>query len=76
MRNAVYLAIVLWFIRRILRKTTQRKPNDSLVYGDYTFKVTFPPEMMKLALDGLQKELSDEIDRTVVAMLPSWKEFV
>ena len=76
MRNAVYLAIVLWFIRRILRKETSAasvKAPES--YSDPMQRVT-PGEVERMLLDGLQQEISDEIDRIVAAKLPSWKEFV
>ena len=91
MRNAVYLAIMLWFLRRILRKETPAAPGKAPAAARKQYgKVTFgslaedgclsyrytPEEIEKMLLDGLQKEISDEIDRTVVAKLPSRKEFV
>ena len=91
MRNAVYLAIVLWFIRRILRKESPAAPGKepavarkhhgkfacvSLAeYENITSRYT-PEEIEKMLVDGLQQEISSEIDRIIDSKLPSWKEFV
>lgn len=76
MRNAVYIAIVLWFLRRIFRKETPAAPVKAPEsYADPMQRVT-PGEVERMLLDGLQQEMPDEIDRIIAAKLPSWKEFV
>ena len=63
MHNAVYLAIVLWFLRRILRKDTPAAPVKAPEsYTDPMQRVT-PGEIQRMMLDGLQQEIQMEIDR-------------
>lgn len=75
MHNAVYLAIVLWFIRRILRKDTPaapvKAPDDTCDAFRYT-----PGEIENLLIEGLRFEIQQEIDRRLATKLPSWKEFI
>ena len=76
MRNAVYLAIILWFLRRILRKETPAVPVEAPESDADPMQRVTPGEIERMLLDGLQWEISAEIDRIVAAKLPSWKEFV
>lgn len=67
MHNAVYMAIVLWFLRRILRKETPAAPvKVPESYADPMQKVT-PGEIQRMLLDGLQREIQMKIDRVRLA---------
>ena len=69
MHNAVYMAIVLWFLRRILRKESPGKPvKVPESYADPMQRVT-PGEIERMLLDGLQWELQMEIDRDRLAKM-------
>lgn len=71
----MYLAIVLWFIRRILRKEAPaaagKRPDDTCDAFRYT-----PAEIENLLIEGLRFEIQQEIDRRLATKLPSWKEFI
>ena len=67
MHNAVYLAIVLWFIRRILRKDTPAAPVKAPESAADAMQRVTPGEIERMMLDELQREISDEIDRGRVA---------
>ena len=67
MRNAVYLAIVLWFIRKILRKETPAAPVEAPEsYADPMQRVT-PGEIQRMMLEELQREIQMKIDRVRLA---------
>ena len=66
MRNAVYLAIILWFLRRILRKESPGKPVKAPESYAGTMQRVTPGEIERMLLDGLQREISAEIDRSIL----------
>lgn len=63
MRSAVYIAIVLWFIRRILRKDTPAAPVNSPEPDAGTLQRATPVDIERMLLDELRREVQMEIDR-------------
>ena len=65
-RYAIYVSMILYFLRKILHKEHAAKPvpchNDLMKPGDPQGE-----HLKNLLLEGLQHEVQDEIDRQILA---------